>query len=294
MATEAIATGVAINGTRVCFVSAQPLIKYEYVDPNDHLMCGVLDDVIETVTPGIEHHGWRILLEPHPAELDLLIPLIGYTESPTDTFTPLDTLTTFTTLVRLKSSTANAISTANCVVDKAIFRGQKGLNPVSLQLDILGRSSSETATFSPSTLTRAAPYPFTSGVLTLDSTARKFDQFVLVHDNHVRKRFNNSVTADTLANVRRTIHLGVNTVYDDDTDDLLTTFIASTRNTGIAANLQFTRNNQELTWDFTKVLWSATPPSIPGKEAEVRMYQFYQAVKSGSDDLCTITQDATA
>lgn len=278
----------------MCFVRVDPLIKYEFVDPNPQLMCGVLDDVIETVTPGIEHHGWRVLLQPHPGELDILIPLIGTTESPTDTFSPLDALPTFTTLVRLKSSTQLAYSTTSCVVDKAVFRAQKGSTPLTLQLDILGRTSSETATFSPSTISRQAPYPFTSSTLTLGGTEHEPDQVVIVHDNHVRKRFNNSVTADVLQNVRRTLHIGANTPYTDTEDGTLTTAISSSRAAGIAVNLQFTRNNQELTWNVTKAIWAATPPGITGKEDEVRMYSFWQAVKSGSTALYTITQDATA
>lgn len=292
--TPAVATGLAINGTQMCFISAHPLIKYEFVDPNAQLMCGVLDDVIETITPGIEHHGWRVLLQPHPGELDILIPLIGTTESPTDTFTPDDTPTTFTTLVRLKSTTQLAYSTTGCMVDKAIFRAQKGGSPLSLQLDIIGQASAETATFSPSTITRQAPYPFTSSTLTLGGTEHEPDQVVIVHDNHVRKRFNNSVTADVIQNTRRTLHIGCNTPYTDTEDGTLTTAIGATRAAGIAVNLQFSRNNQELTWDVTKAIWAATPPAITGKQDEVRMYSWWQAVKSGSNALFTITQDATA
>lgn len=292
--TPASATGLAINGFRMCFISAKPLFKYHLVDPNPQLMCGELDDIIEVLTPGIEHHGWRVLLQPHPGELDILIPLIGFSESPTDTWTPTDTLTSFTTLVRLKSSTANAVSTTSCVIDKAVFRGQKGLNPISLQLDILGKTSTETATFNPTSVTHNAPYPFTAGTLTLAGTARAYDSFVLVHDNNIRKRFNNSVTADVLQNVRRTIHLGVSIPYTDDEDDLFTSnIVGTTRAAGFAANLAYSRSNYNLAWDFTKVTWEAEPPPIEGKESEVRSFMWMAARKSGSNVLCTITQDNT-
>lgn len=292
--TPAVATGLAINGTQMCFVSVKPLVKYTLVDPNQQLMCGVLDDVLEVITPGIEHHGWRVVMMPHPGELDVLVPLWGFTESPTDTFTPTDTLTEFTTLVRLKSSTQNVFNTANCVVDKVVLRGQKGNHPMILQMDILGRSSTESATFSPSTITRDAPFPWTGCALTVGGTAREPDSAIVVYDNHIRKRFNNSTTADVLQNVRRTLHVGANMPYTDTEDDILTTMIGSSRADGLAINFGWTFSNKRHIWDITKAVWEAEPPGIPGKEAEIRSYQYWSAKKSGSTALCTITQDNTA
>lgn len=292
--TAAVATGLAINGYRMQFVSVQPLVKYTLVDPNPYLMCGQLADVIEVITPGIEHHGWRVVMTPHPGELDILTPLWGFTESPTDTFTPTETLSAFTTLVRLKSSTANVITTSSCKMDKVVMRGQKGNNPITLQMDILGLSSAEGSTFSPSAITRDAPFPFTAGALTAGGTARAIDAYVLLWNNHIRQRFNNSVTADVLQNVRQTLHVGVNMPYTDDEDDLITTGISSSRHAGIAINIGHTFNSKRHIWDITKAVWpDATFPGIPGKEQEVRTYQYYQAVRTGSTAVCSVTQDNT-
>lgn len=292
--TPAVATGLAINGYRMNFVSVKPLIKYTLVDPNPYLMCGVLADVIEVITPGIQHHGWRVVMTPHPGELDILTPLWGFSESPTDTFTPTETLTSFTTLVRLKSSTANVITTSNCVMDKVVLRGQKGNNPLTLQMDILGLSSAEGSTFSPTTITRDAPFPFTGGALSIASISTAFDAAVIVWDNHIAKRFNNSVTADVLQPTRQTLHVGVNMPYTDDEDGHFTTAIGAARHEGVAVNLGWTFNNKRHIWDITKATWEAEPPGIPGKEAEVRMYAYYKAARSGSTAVCTITQDNTA
>lgn len=292
--TPAVATGLAINGYRMNFVSVQPLVKYTLVDPNPYLMCGVLADVLEVITPGIEHHGWRVLMTPHPGELDILTPLWGFSESPTDTFTPTETLTSFTTLVRVKADTANVITTSNCKVDKVVLRGQKGNNPISLQMDILGISSAEGSTFSPTSITRDAPFPFTAGALSEAGSATAIDACVIVWNNHIRKRFNNSVTADVLQNVRQTLHVGINTPYTDDEDGNITTGISSSRHAGVALNLGWTFNSKRHIWDITKAVWhDATFPGIPGKEAEIRSYRYYQAVRSGSTAVATITQDNT-
>lgn len=293
-ATPAVATGLAINGERMQFVSCTPLVSYGLVDPNPYLMTGVLADVIEVITPGIQHHGWRVVMTPHPGELDILVPLWGFTESPTDTFTPVESLTSFTTLVRLKSSTANVITTANCVVDKVVLRGQKGNNPLTLQMDILGLSSTEGSTFSPNAITRDAPFPFTGGALTEAGTATAFDAAIIVWDNHVRERRNNSETPDVLQPTRQTLHVGINTPYTDDEDVNITTAIGSSRHSGVALNLGWTFNSKRHIWDITKATWdNATFPAITGKEAEVRSYRYYKAAKSGSGDICTITQDNT-
>lgn len=292
--TPAVATGLAINGLRMQFVSCLPLIKYTLVDPNPYLMCGVLADVIEVITPGIEHHGWRVVMMPHPGEMDILTPLWGFTESPTDTFTPTETLTSFTTLVRLKSSTVNVITTSNCVMDKVVLRGQKGNNPITCQMDIIGRSSAEGSTFNPTSVTRDAPFPFTAGALSEAGGVIEFDACVLLLNNHIRKRFNNSVTADVLQNVRQTLHVGINTPYTDTEDANITTGISSSRHAGVALNLGWTFNSKRHIWDITKAVWpDATFPGIPGKESEVRSYRYYQAAKSGSSAAWTVTQDNT-
>lgn len=293
-ATPTNATGLALNGYQFCFVKIQDLSRFTFVDPNNRLICGGYGHKLERVTPGMQIFRLKVLLEPHPGELDILLPLIGYTEGSTDTFTPKSALDEFTTLIRRKSSTNVTHTYSNCVINKAIFRGQKGLHPVSVELDLFARGFSEGSTFSPSAITADAPYAFTMGALSLGGASRPFDSFAWVHDNHVQERWNNSVTATALQNVERTIHLGVNTPYTDDEDDLLTTFISSGREAGIAASLTYTNGGQSLAFAHTKVLWEGTPPSIGPKPAEVRMFQFYKAYENGANPEVTITQDATA
>lgn len=292
-ATPALASGVAINGTRICFIQCTPLTKFGFVDPNPQLMCGIYDHLLERVTPGQQIHGFRLLCAPHPGELDVLIPLIGLTESPADTFTPADSLTSFTSLLKLKTTTNVTITLSDCVVNRAIFRGQKGRNPVTLELDIFGKTYSEGATFNPSTITVQAPYAFTLGSLSLRSTATAFSSFVWIYDNHVARRFNNSVTADVLQNTDRTVHFGVNTPYTDDEDDILATFTSSGREAGIAGTITFTNGAKNLVFAHTKALWEATPPTLGPKPDEVRMFQFYKAYANGSNPSVTITQDNT-
>jgi hypothetical protein len=293
-ATSTQVTGLAINGTKICFVKVVPYSRRMFVDPNGEIICGDLDHNLELVSPGIEIHGFKCLLEPHPGELDILVPLIGYAESPTDTFTPTDTLTEFTSLVRNKTTTNVTDSYANCKVNEAIFRGQKGSHPLSLELDIWSLTMTEGSTFSPSTITEQAPYAFTRGALSLRGTATAFSNFVWIHRNHLQRRFNSSVTADVLQNTQRTVHFGCNTPYTDDEDDIKATFNSSGREAGIAGSVTFTNSTKSLALSMPKMLWEGTPSQIGPKDDEVRLNQFYKCYSTGGGAVCTITQDNTA
>lgn len=291
--TEWMATGLSINGFSYCYVRVIPLIKYTFVNANPMIMCGSLDHLAARLLPGIQLHGWRFLMAPHPGEIDKLLTWIGYSET-NDVFTPNDTLTAYDVAVRLKSSTLNVWTTTACKVDKAIFRAQQGMNPLMLQLDVLGKTSTpDGGTWNPTSITTDSPYEFTSLALSMNSVARAVRSYVWAQDNHLALRFNNSVTADVVANTMRTIHTGVDTPYTDDEDDLLTTATGATREDGIPIVATFTHGNQSLQFSTPLNAWEAKPPAILSKAQDIRLDQYYLAIKGGSD-VCTITHDPTA
>lgn len=293
--TEFVATGLSIDGYEYCFVRAQPLITYKIINANPQLMCGSLDQLQENVLPGIQIHGWRVLMMPHPGEIDRLLPLIGTTES-LNVFTPTGTLTEFDVAVQLKSSTLNVWTTADCKVDKALFRAQMGANPLMLQLDMIGKTSTpDGGTFSPTSITADSPYEWTSstGAISIGGTARACRSMAFLYDNHLRSRFNNSVTADAIANVMRTVHWGFDTPYTDDEDDLLTTATGATRTDGIAGSATFTHGGQSFNIAVPLMVWEAKPPSILSRENDIRLDQYYLGIK-GAGAICTFTNDPTA
>lgn len=289
--TEFMATGLAIDGKRYCYVRIVPLISYKIVNANPQIMCGTLDHLAERVLPGIQLHGWRILMMPHPGELNNLLPLIGTSET-NDVFSPVDTLTTFTVLVRLQSSTINVWTTSDCVVDKAVFRAQMGANPLALQLDLIGKTSTpDGSTFSPTSITVDSPYEWTAtnGAVSIGGSARACRSMAFAWNNHVMARFNNSVTADALANTMRTIHFAFDTPFTDDENDLLTTATGSSRTDGIAGSVTFTHGSQSFKADVPKMVWDgAKPPAILSKSQDIRLNQFYLAVK-GTDPVASFT-----
>ena len=292
-ATATVSTGLAINGSQFCFLRIQDLSQFSYVDPNGQIMCGSLDHYAVRVSTGPEVYRFKVLMAPHPGELDVLLPLMGWNEDSTDTFTPTDTETTFTSLIRRKSSTNTTHSYTGCKIAKAVMRWQYGASPMTLELDIVATGFSEGSTFSPSAITLQGPYTIYHSALTLRATSTAYGQGVIVWDRHMKPRYNNTVAASVYQSVQRTLHLGVETPYTDDEDDILTTFIGASRNSTIAANVNFTNGTKRLIWDIPGVVWEATPPSILNKENDVRMYQFYKALRTAGNPLATVTQDNT-
>lgn len=293
--TEWMATGLSINGFSYCYVRIVPLIKYTFVNANPQIMCGSLDHIAERVLPGIQLHGWRILMMPHPGEIDKLLVWQGYSET-NNVFTPTDTLPEYDVAVRLKSSTLNVWTTTACKVDKAIWRAQMGMNPLMLQLDVIGKTSTpDGGTWSPTSITTDAPYEFTATNtgFSIDGTTRAIRSWVFAEDHHIQRRFNNAVTADVVANTMRTIHQACDTPYTDDEDDILTTFTASGREDGVPIVCTFTHGGQSLSFSTPLNVWEAKPPAILSKSQDIRLDQYYLAIK-GADPVCTITHDPTA
>lgn len=285
-----LAIGGQFIQTAVRFIDRS---TYGLVDPGPEVFAGILDSPKEIVSAGIQTFAFQILLYPTVAQLDTILPLIGFAESPTDTFTLTDDFSslTFTTVV---DKVAKVHTYSNCIIDKAIFRGQKGLKPVSLELHVLARSMAEGSSFSVSTPTLTAPYAFNVGTITNAGNTEVFDRFVLAIDNHAVVQHNNSETPTSIQPSWRQITLGCSMPYTSDEIDILTTHIGSSRSDGVAGTVAFSRGNFSTTFTLANIKWQATPPSVLGKGEEIRLQQFYTCYKSGSTAPLIITHDATA
>lgn len=289
---EAVASRLSINGQQYCFVKVEDKSEFKYVDPNGQIICGGYDHQGERVAIGPRLVRLHTLMYPTPEEWDLLLPLIGFDED-ADVFTPKDTLTSFNAQVDYSGVDVGNYKTG--VVDKAIARGQQGLTPVSLELQMVFQDFDLTAAFSGTSMTLNAPYEFTasSSGFQLGSTGantRRINSFVWVYDNQVKGRFNNSITADNLPNTQRIVHLGVNMPYTGDEDDILTDGIVdATRLTGYEANLTFTRSPQSLAFAFENLKWETSPPSVGPKGEETRLMTFWKCYAESTDPLMTIT-----
>jgi hypothetical protein len=286
---------LSINGvfieTAVRFVDRS---IYGLVDPGPEVFSGILDNPKEIVSAGIQTFAFQILLYPTVAQLDTILPLIGMAESPTDTFTLTDDFSALTFSV-VVDKVAKVHTYTNCIIDKAIFRGQKGLKPISLELHVLARGLTEGSSFgSPTTPTLTAPYAFNVGTITNAGNTEVFDRFVLAVDNHAVVQHNNSETPTSIQPSWRSISLGTSMPYTSDEIAILTTAVGATRADGVAGTVAFARGNFSTTFTLANLKWQATPPSVLGKGQEIRMQSFWTAYKSGATSPLIITHDATA
>lgn len=286
---------LAINGQEMEFLSIEGGMRTMLTDNTERAIRGTLSRSKERVKEGLQVVDIAIRMNPSPAELDVILPLIGMVESPTDTFTVIDgsanTLGDFTVII---DRVAKVHTYANCKIDKAVFRGQKGADPIELELRIMGTTESEGAagSFSASAIDTGIAYSFCEGVMTLDSTQRGYDRFALSIDNMIQRQFNNSCTATSLVPTDRAVTLATSVSYVAANTGLYTT-PATPDATGIVGSLAFTDGGQSTTFTMINLKSIAQSPSIPGK-TEIRLPLFYKAYKSGSTAELIVTHDATA
>lgn len=288
--SQGYASQVAINGQAVEFLRVQPLTLRELVDNGQVAIRGVLDHAKERVTLGRLHIGFNIWMNPSPAELDVILPLIGCTQSPTDTFTLSGSPSSHTCIV---DAVAKVHTHTGCKIGRCVFSGQRGSQPIMLMMQILGTGFSEgnAGTFSATAIDTDIAYAFHEGALTLQSSSRSFDRFQLVIDPHLAVQWNNSTTPTDICPTDREITLSVSTPYTSSETDLFTTPLSAA--TGAAGTLVFTRSGQSTSFGFTHLKAIARPPGIPGK-SEIRLPLTYRAYSSAGTVPLVITHDATA
>lgn len=291
--TQGAVTRLSIDGVKMCFKRVEDKSVFKNVDGAAAAICGSLAHNAARVAPGIALYRLHILLEPTPEELDTLIPIMGYTED-TDVFTLTEDYSSLGVDVVVDRS-AKVHTYTGMKVDKAIWRGQKGVQPVSLELQMVGTGFSEGSSFgSPTDPSATAPYAFSMGTLSLLGNTEVFDRFVLVQDNHMAIQHNNSVDPTSVVPAEQTFSLGISTPYTSDEAAILTTFTSAGREDGGAAAVKFENDNGQSTQiALANVKWEATPPSILGKQ-EVRLDQFYTGYATSGTEACIITHHATA
>lgn len=283
---------LAINGQAVEFLSCTLGQRTELVDNSMNAIRGTFDHPKERVTQGLKIIRGKIVMEPSPSELDVIIPLLGFAESPTDTFTITDDFSSLKFPI-IVDRVAKVHTYAGCIIDKWKFMGQRGDKPIRLELDVIGttdESEGAAGSFSATAVDTDHNYAFTEGVLTLISSSRPFDRFALAGDNKVFASFNNSQVAECVEPTDKEIYLAVNSPYNTSHSALYTTGI--TNADGAAGSLVFTRAGKSTTFTFANLKLIGQTPPILGRE-EIRHPQYYRAYKSGSTASLIITHDNT-
>lgn len=287
---QGFASQLAINGQAMEFLRIRELTVRELVDNGDMAIRGRLDHSKERVTLGRLHIGFEVTMNPSPAELDVILPLAGFSESPTDTFTIGDSYTTFSSII---DRVTKVHTYTNCKIGRMVFFGQRGSQPIGLTMQILGTGFSEgnAGSFSATAIDTDIAYAFHEGTLTARSASTAFDRFQLLLDNGLEVQWNNSSTPTELCATNRRVELSVSTPYTSSESTLFTTPLSASA--GAAGTLAWSRSGQSTSFAFANLKEIARPPSIPGKR-QIRLPITFRAYRSGSTQSVIVTHDATA
>lgn len=202
---------LAIGGNRLQFIEFESNIVKELSDGSARAIRGKLDRDSNLVSEGITHVDFRIALYMTAQNLDILLPIMGMTESPTDTFTLVDALAS--TQVILGMNTLPEVTLGNSFVSRWVIRGVKGGDPPRIDIWFRAYSRTEQANgtfFNTHTVPLVEyPYAFAGGVvLTYGGTQYGFNQYALGCNYHLVAEWNNSVNATNICPTDHEITVG--------------------------------------------------------------------------------------
>ena len=261
---------LSIGGTRMDFIDFMPeRFMKTLSDGSKQSIRGTLDHNSLSVGEGMLFVEFRISMYMTALKLDTLLPILGLTETPTDTFTLGDVLTPTTIILGPKASPEQVYGNAIC--GRWVISGQKGMEPVKLTMWFRAKTVTEqvvNTTFTNQTtppLVEGYPYSFTNGSMNLYGAARFFNQFQLGMDYGLIDEFNNSVTATNICPTDHALTIGTSVLYsscDNNTD--LWTLPLSGSVVGSTFTLNFDRTDVGKSTHFSvgNVKLLARPPQV--------------------------------
>lgn len=203
MSLEDITVGrqarIMIGTDTHCFARFDNKTTREVVK-NPDTICGDIDMPQFRVRKGRKIVRGTIYLDPTPAQLAVIVPWLGLTNTSGTIYAmgATDVLTEKNVKIDLGGAQHDW---SNCVVLAYAFRGSKGGRPVSLQLDIEGEDETEAgSSFTDAPLAVKKIYSFTDiATRQIDNaagtlTSRPIDRVLIQVDNRVVSEWNSSVT----------------------------------------------------------------------------------------------------
>lgn len=285
---------LSMNGKIIDFKAIDPADSADHlVDPSKDRITGSRIPQGDNVSPGLVSRRHHILTEPTAEEFAVLLPLMGIPVSSGNTYILGETVPSFPMII---DRVAKVMTYSASYVDKWILRGQKGLKPWALELQVVSLAETRGAagSFSSTALaTKTGPYPFSKGTLTLDGTEFKFDQFALAGDNHVLLRYNNAETADDAMSTGSDIILATSIPYSTSSEiALFDDGTAATRSDGFDGALAFTLGNVSTTFAFGNMKAPNQLPKISSKFDEIRLPRYFSVYEQNSNDQLTVVHDS--
>jgi hypothetical protein len=299
VASHSKAAKLSIDGVRMEFLSIRGGARTTLIDRNNKANRGTYENCDDNVAAGLVYVEMQVAMHPSAVDLDTLLPLIGLSESPTDTFTIGDFVTAgqllpeFTVVV---DRVAKVHTYTNCVISSAVFSCQKGSTPLTLNLNIVGVTETEgnAGTFPALSLTCGPPMAMNQLTLTTRSASRQADRIAIGIDHKVQREFNNSTTATHLTPTDRQITLSCSMPYIAANTDMYTQPGPTVRDiAGDTGTAVFTNGGLSTSFQFANLKELAQSPDVLQAQ-EIRLPVNMLAYGTDATKSLIVVNDATA
>ena len=266
-----------INTTPVEFVSTNIKETVEIVQ--DDGLRGVRSRALERTAQGVKKVAGTLVMEPTPAELALILPLVCQSSTGT---TLTDAMQDLTLVIDLRTK----LNTFVGRFTKMNLTGESGGKKLRVTLQFVGKTlvvaSGGSLSGTPDITVR--PYMFydsTSGI-TIGGTAYSIDKFDLGIDNKIVPTYMQGQTATDLEPTDRVVTLGVQTRYNAAEDALLVLAMAGpVIASPLTASIAFTNGSNSATFTFGALVAQSESVVVPGRNA-LRLPLNYQCYKVGT------------
>lgn len=187
----------------------------------------------------------------------------------------------------------NTFEYTNNYVDRVIIRGQQfesgGQITVDMTLDIIGTDENTGVSYPAVTLDCSSiakqAFIFSDLAVTLNSSARKIFNFMLMIDNHLDPRYANSLSPTSIRPMDRTVRLRTTNPFTSDESDLYQMAVA-----GAAGSLVMTNSTVSATFNFDRLQCTTKSPVVAGK-MEIPLYLDFISRKASVDEVQLVLDD---
>lgn len=254
---------------------------------------GTRSPAVENIRGGPYSIGGPITMNFSPGMLALWLPRILGANASGTTFALAETLQTFGVLIGYDSNAT--IEYKDCMVNQALFHAvaagpDEEPRLADLTLDIWGLTSANGTSLpavSVPTAANFAPYIFSDVTMTVLSAAREVKEWWILVDNHLHRRWVNSVSATRMCARKRTTMLRARVPYDSANTDLYDQSAA-----GAAGTFALTNGTISTSFAFANLIAPSEGPVIPGK-TELDLTVQWLARSSGATKELIVTNDST-
>jgi len=278
-ASVAVDAQVEIDGSAYCFARFRDQSTQERVQNHRGTICGKAHPPSHRVQAGREIIEFSLTLDITAPVMTTLLPHMTTTNSSGVIWAANETLSSFDIVV---NKVGRIHTYTNCRIARWVIRAQRGSMPVSIQLDCVAESETETASYSFTDGDVDQIYAFTGVSYEIDDVAVPVDRLAIMSDMNIFKQWNNSTTlTDAILTLQNT-YLATSIPYVATTKDQYWGNRATA--TPRKQEVTFVSGEDTLKFEMPAGILNPKSPDITDKLSEIRLPLTWQAHVDTSTD----------